>query len=231
MEIYAKPNKRSWKRDEFSIKCLSTFFCEKYLHEISSFDVENYKHHRIQEVSSSTVNRELSCLKTIFNKAIEWGKIHKNPTNKVKPFKENKHRLRYLNKEEIKALYNACAEHLKPIIIVTLNTGMRKGEILNLEWEQVDFRQKIIYLLDTKNNEKREIPMNAVVFDTLLKVKKHPDSPYIFCNKDGEPYGSIKTVFWHALKRTGIKNFRFHDLRHTFASHLVMAGVDLNTAR
>ena len=149
----------------------------------------------------------------MFNKAIEWGKVHENPTDKVKFFKENNHRLRYLTKEEIKALYNAAAEHLKPIIVIALNTGVRKGEILNLKWEDIDFRQKIIYILNTKNGEKREIPMNDPLFDTLLKIKKHPDSPYVFCNKDGKPYGSIKTAFRHALKRAKIRNFRFHDFK------------------
>jgi len=107
----------------------------------------------------------------MFNKAMEWGKIHDNPVRKVKYFPGNKRRLRYLTKEEIKALYNACTERLKPIVILALNTGMRKGEILNLKWEDIDFHQKIIYILNTKNNEKREIPMNQVVFDTLLKVR------------------------------------------------------------
>ena len=173
----------------------------------------------------------MTCLKTIFNKAVEWGKIHKNPAKNIKKLKERNHRLRYLTKEEIKNLYNASADHLRPILIVALNTGMRKSEILNLKWEDIDFHQKIIYIMNTKNNEKREIPINQVVFDSLLKVKKHPDSPYVFCNKDGKPYGDVKTAFWHARKRAGIKNFRFHDLRHTFASHLVMAGVDLNTVK
>ena len=167
----------------------------------------------------------------MFNKAMEWGKVHDNPVRKVKYFPENKRRLRYLTKEEIKALYNASADHLRPILIVALNTGMRKSEILNLKWEDIDFRQKMIYILNTKNNEKREIPMNQVVFDTLPKIRKHPDSSYIFYNRDGKPYGDIKKAFSSARKRAGIKNFRFHDLRHTFTSHLVMAGVDLNTVK
>jgi len=63
----------------------------------------------------------------------------------------------------------------------------------------LDFRQKIIYILNTKNNEKREIPMHQVVFDTLLKVKKYPNSPYVFCNKDGKPFGDVKKSFRQAL--------------------------------
>ncbi|MCD6256493.1 tyrosine-type recombinase/integrase [Candidatus Aerophobetes bacterium] len=84
------------------------------------------------------------------------GEVHENPTDKAKFFKENNHRLRYLTKEEIKALYNAAAEHLKPIIVIALNTGMRKGEILNLKWEDIDFRQKIIYIKYEKRREKRD---------------------------------------------------------------------------
>lgn len=94
----------------------------------------------------------MTCLKTILNKAVEWGKIHKNPAKNIKKLKERNHRLRYLTKEEIKNLYNASADHLRPILIVALNTGMRKSEILNLKWEDIDFHQKIIYIMNTKNN-------------------------------------------------------------------------------
>jgi len=164
------------------------------------FDVEKYKRNRKEKATGSTVNRELACLRIVFNKAMEWGKVHDNPVRKVKYFPENKRRLRYLTKEEIKALYNASADHLRPILIVALNTGMRKSEILNLKWEDIDFRQKMIYILNTKNNEKREIPMNQVVFDTLPKIRKHPDSSYIFYNRDGKPYGDIKKSFFFCAK-------------------------------
>jgi len=114
---------------------------------------------------------------------------------------------------------------------VALNTGMRKEEILNLRWEDLDFRSRIIYILDTKNNERREIPMNDIVYETLLAVRKISDSPWVFCKKNGERYGNIRKAFEGARKRAGIVDFRFHDLRHTFASHLVMAGVDLRTVQ
>ncbi len=73
--------------------------------------------------------------------------------------------------------------------------------------------------------------MNETVKESLIKVLKHPDSPYVFCNNDGKPYESIKTAFHTAIKRAGINDFRFHDLRHTFASHLVMLGIDLKTVQ
>ena len=154
-----------------------------------------------------------------------------NPGKKVKLPREKNTRLRYLEEEEIKKLYDACAEHLKPIVIVALNTGMRKEEILNLRWEDLDFRSRIIYTLDTKNNKRREIAMNDIVYRTLLAIRKIPDSSWVFCKKNGERYGNVRKAFEGAKKRAGIVDFRFHDLRHTFASHLVMAGVDLKTVQ
>ena len=73
--------------------------------------------------------------------------------------------------------------------------------------------------------------MNPLVRRTLIAVRKHPDSPYVFCNANGENYANVRKSFFTALKKSGIIKFRFHDLRHTFASHLVMSGVDLTTVR
>lgn len=232
LELHSKPNNKSWKKSDWSnINTLKKFFSGKYLYEITPEMVEKFKATKIKEVSPARVNRLMSCLKSIFNRAIKWGKAQENPVAKVEMLKVNNKRLRYLEKEEITKLLANCHGHLKPIVIVALNTGMRKGEILNLKWQDVDFKRDIIYLLDTKNSDKREIPMNKMVKAALINVKKHPDSAYIFCNKDGKPYTQIRTSFFTSLKKSGIINFRFHDLRHTFASHLVMSGIDLNTVR
>jgi len=134
-----------------------------------------------------------------------------------------------LEKEEIGNFINTCSDHLKPIVIVTLFTGMRKSEILSLKWRDLDFSQKIIYLLDTKNGEKREIYMNDIIYPVLFGVKKHPDSGYVFCNREGKPYGNVRRSFATALRKAEIKDFHFHDLRHTYASQLAMAGIDLKT--
>jgi len=101
---------------------------------------------------------------------------------------------------------------------------MRRGEILNLKWHDVDFKRDVICLLETKSGEKREVPMNEAVKDVLIKVRKNPKSAYIFCYKNGEQVRDIRKSFWTALKKSAIKDFRFHDLRHSAASHLVMAG-------
>ncbi len=245
MRLHSRPNKRSWKSDEKKMKTLSAFFGNRPLYEISAIFVENYKAKRSKEtvrlgkeytegkkcVSVATVNRELACLKHMFNKAIEWGYAETNPVSRVKLFKENNARIRYLEKEEIKKLINNASEHLKPILTVALNTGMRKGEILSLKWNDLDFKNNIIYIRESKNGERRELPMNAITKSTLIAVRKHPESPFVFCNEQGEAYANVRKSFFTACKTSGILNFRFHDLRHTFASQLVMSGVDLNTVR
>jgi len=88
-----------------------------------------------------------------------------------------------------------------------------------------------VYLLDTKNSERREIAINDIVYRTLLAIIIIPDGSWVFCKKNGERYGNIRKAFEGAKKRAGIVDFKFHDLRHTFASHLVVAGVDLKTAQ
>ena len=108
---------------------------------------------------------------------------------------------------------------------------MRRGEIFGLKWHDIDYRRGIITLLDTKNGQKREVPMSDTVKNAVIQVRKHPESAYVFCNEYGQPRHDIRKSFSTALKKSGITNFRFHDLRHSFASQLVMAGIDLNTVR
>lgn len=222
---------KSYRGDFDNIKTLKKFFSGKYLHEINSLDIEKFKAERSKEVSHATVNRALAVLRSMYNRAIEWKKVSDNPCKTVKLFKENNQRLRYLEKEEIKRLLDNCSGHIKDIVTIALFTGMRRGEILNLKWTDCDFQREVIRLTRTKNSEVRTIPMNALVKFALIRVRKHPTSPYVFCKPDGTPYGDIKTGFWKAVRKSGIINFRFHDCRHTFASHLVMSGVDLNTVR
>jgi len=163
INIHARPNKRSCHSDEYLIKTLGRFFGGKYLYEITTMAVDQFKAERAKEVSLATVNRALACLKCMFNKAIEWGKAEVNPAKKVKLFKENNIRVRYLEKEEIRKLINNATAHLKPILIVALNTGMRKGEILNLKWHDLDFKNNVIFIRQSKSGEKREVPMNPLV--------------------------------------------------------------------
>ena len=121
--------------------------------------------------------------------------------------------------------------HLRPIVTIALHTGMRRGEIFSLKWEQVDLEHGFILLDISKNGERREIPINTTL-EYLFKDLPHSvESMYVFAGKNGNPLTDIKNSFHAALKKAGILDFRFHDLRHTFASHLVMAGVDLTSVK
>ena len=223
---WSRVHKKSFKRDEGIIKNLMPHFGGCYLYQIIPHAVEKYQNERRQKVSAATCNREVACLKRIFNKAIEWGKARDNPIRKVKFFKEDNVRLRYLNKDEIVRLLKECAPHLKPIALCALNTGMRKSEILNLKWKDVDLKTNLITVTETKSGECRKIPVNSQLKEVLESIEKYDSCPYIF-NRDGQKFGDIKTGFNRAVKRAGIEDFHFHDLRHTFASQLVMGGVSL----
>lgn len=230
INLHSKINNKSWQSDIFHIKVLKKAFGGLFLHEVTPHLIERFKSARVEEVAPASVNRNLQCLKSMFNKAIAWNKFTgKNPVTEIKLFKENKGRLRFLEKDEIVKLLSTCNKHLKPIVIIALNTGMRRGEILGLKWRDIDFKRGILYLYNTKNGEKREVPINEQVKTALIRTRRNPGSEYVFCNANGIPFTQIRKSFCTALRKSGIKEFRFHDLRHTFASHLAMNGVDLAT--
>lgn len=134
---------------------------------------------------------------------------------------------------------DSCDSHLQPIVTMALNTGCRKSEILNLRWDQVDLKHGFILLDRTKNGERREIPINQTLKGTLENLfqgtKKRPrrlDIPWVFYEtKTGKNYQDVKRSFKTACQKAEIKDFTFHDLRHCFASHLVMGGVDITTIK
>lgn len=160
---YSKANK-AWstykRRDRFSISHLISTFKGKYLFDVTPKMVEEYKAIRLQEVAPATVNREVACFKAMYNKAIEWGYAKVNPVKGIKKLKEPPGRLRYLKPEEVKSLIKYSPEHIRPIVVTALNTGMRKGEILDLKWSRVDMKNRKITVANAKNNETRVIPIN-----------------------------------------------------------------------
>jgi len=237
---YSKTNKRSYERDVASVKMLKQTFGSRYLRQITPKMVEDYKAQRKvafskkrkRMLSPATANRELTCLKTMLNKAVEWEMVEANPAAKVKLLREPKGRLRYLTEVEANMLVECYGDHLKPIVVTALNTGMRLGEILKLKWEEVEFENQIIYVTNTKNGEQRQIPMNKTLTETLQGIKLEKPSPWVFCNpRTHNPYRSVRFCFDKAKREAGIEGFDFHDLRHTFASRLVMRGVDLVTVK
>jgi len=188
-------------------------------------------------LKNSSCNKTLNIIKHMFNKAVEWDMAEVEVlkrVRKVKLLQDNSKRLRYLSKEECQVLINACDPHVKPIVVTALNTGMRRGEVLGLKWDNIDLRHGFILLDITKNGEKREIPINKTLEALFLdkNLIRRLDIPFVFYDSlTGKPYKNVKRSFYTACKRVGIRDFHFHDLRHTFASHLVMAGVDITTVK
>jgi integrase len=185
-------------------------------------------------VSEVTINRELAFLKNLFTKAVEWGKTGENPVKKVRFYREDNARTWFLTDEDETRLLDHCKPPLKVLVITALHTGFRASELRSLTWEDVDFRRRTITVRAgyAKNGESRTVPMNEVLTTTLKAVKlDSADREKVFCGRQGTPYRSFRTAFDRAVHLADLTDFTFHDLRHTFASRLVMAGVDLPTVK
>jgi len=205
--------------------------------QIGPAEVEAFKVKRLNEgVTASTVNKDLRLLSTIINRAVEFEwiphhRLYRKPLL-VKGVKSE--RIRYLTEDEEKRLMQALSqsrsEVLKDIVVFALHTGMRLGEILNLKWENINLRERVVILFpeQTKNRRRHVLPLNDAAFEVLKRrfELKADSCPYVF-HRNGKRVKSIKEAFKSALRRAGIEDFRFHDLRHTFASRLVQKSVDL----
>lgn len=235
-----KTQKAFNRSKRYLLNLVKEHFGDKRLSQITYLDLETYRNLRKatptkggKTRSDAAVNREMALLSHMFTKAVEWGFLETSPFKKGKRlmFKENNHRLRFLTDTEIEALLKACSPHLRPIVEVALLTGMRRGELLGLKWEQV--RNGFIYLTETKGGKARQIPVNdrlAQIFREL-RQKNQLKSPYVFCDAQGRRFHEVKRSFASACKKAGLEDFHFHDLRHTFASHLVMRGVSLKAVQ
>jgi len=226
------------KYKKFCLENFKEYFGEDtLLANIRYMDLETYRNQLRQKLTKdgkirtdASVNREMACLHHLCTKAVEWEMIERSPFDRGKSLllKENNQRIRYLTEDEIDKLIEECKsrKHLYRIVICALNTGMRKGEILNLKWSQI--RNGFIYLEKTKTKEKREIPINDDVNQIFMEIRKEEGltSKYVFTYAK-RSISRIDRAFNGALNRAGIEDFKFHDLRHTFASHVIMKGGDL----
>lgn len=207
------------------------------LSNIGYVDVETYQNKlrtkltpKSKARTTGAINREISCLRHLLRKAVSWNLMDKSPFagGDSLLLKENNMRKRFLTEDEVDRLLGELKHkpHLYRIVFCALNTGMRRGEILSLKWDQV--RNGFIYITESKTDERREIPVNDDVATMFKEIRREQElsSPYVFLYA-GRKIDRVEVGFHAALKRAGIMDFRFHDLRHTFASHLVMRGASL----
>ncbi len=159
----------------------------------------------------------------MLNLAIEWKTISSNPIKGIKLLKVPKFRPRVLKVDELMKIYSVATSHFKPILLCAFSTGMRKGEFAKLKWENIDFKDRYILITETKNNESRSI--SDILFNTLIEMDQNSNYEYVFKTPDGKPYLSDtawKRAFKTALTRSRVGKCRFHDLKHSFISNLIV---------
>jgi integrase len=184
--------------------------------------------------ANGTVNRYLAVLSHAFTTAVrEWQWCEDNPVRKISKPKEARGRVRFLADDERERLLAACQtsrnKHLYAITVLALATGARRGELLNLQWSDVDVKRGTLTFHQTKNGERRAVPLTGYAMEVLTqhaKVRRF-DTPLVFPDSSGTRPVGIREAFEWAVKRAEIANFRFHDCRHCAASYLAMHGASL----
>jgi integrase len=211
------------------------FFAETPIGSITKNDIVRYRKARHAEhrrraganakpLSDTTINRDVEVIRHLLFWAADEGFIPANPIARVRMARERPVRRPVMPVGEEAKLLAGCSGHLRPIVIAAVDTGMRRGELLNQLWEDVDFDRKLISVTHSKTaeGEHRLIPMTGRVEQMLWAM--HRPSGLIFIY-DGQPIHSLKTGWAGALRRAGIPHYRFHDLRHTFNSRLADLGI------
>jgi integrase len=226
--------KRSLKEDRRILNKLviPAFGPDLQVKKLTAPAIAQYERQGANKVSAFTVANDLTVLRHMLNLGRRWGYLDHVPDIQVP--KKPEGRRRFLDEAELGKLLDACQKSRNPnlgaIVTIAVNTGMRKAEILGLEWERVDLSSARLTLYKTKSGKPRGIPMNRAVYDVLVALAPADDRVgLVFRRRGGAARGNIRTAFTTALRNAAILGFRFHDLRHTFSSHFVMRGGSLKS--
>lgn len=236
--------RRSEAQIKLNIARLRQSFTGADMHALGREHIRGYiAKRKVEGVSHATINRELQALGGAINYAnANWQWKLPNPV-KGNMLREPDGRLRWITPTEADRLLSAAkqqakAPHLAPLITVALHTGMRRGEMLGLEWSRVDLQANLIYLEShhTKAKKRRSVALNqtaraAILTQARFRATHCPDARWVFCTREGNRIASVKRSFATACRVAGIVDFRFHDLRHTCAAWLVQAGVPMAEVR
>lgn len=244
---WSEENKRS-KGDKYYLDVFRRFFKRKTFAEISPMLIEKFKSERRRGLtkkkqvrSPASVNRELACLSSVFSMAMRmpYQYIRENPCFEVEKLLEENRRERYLSADEERRLLDACTDeraHLKPIILLAVNTGMRRGEILSLRWGQIDLARSVIHLKRTKSGKQRDVPINRAVMFELVKLRPESSregaAQFVFPSaRTGIAITHCRHSFAKACKLAGLEDLHFHDLRHTAATRMAELGAEPSTIK
>jgi integrase len=239
------PNPRASKTSEYTLSRLKAHFRGRYLHQVTTADVQAYLRARLEAgnrrrpgraLSRVTTNRDRAQLSKMFSWGIERGFAVDNPVRGVKKFRESPGRTRYLTPEEVDRLLAECGRGfrtpwLKVFVFAALSTGARRGELLSLRWADVLFDVGVVRFRaeTTKSGRGREVPLIPDLARLLAQWRdvqaRMEASEYVFSSEGKRR--SIRGAFDGAVRRAGIRDFHLHDLRHCFASYFMMNGGDL----
>lgn len=211
----------------YHLGILLPFFSEFPALRITKSLTEEFRkarHTRNQGIKDASINRDLSVLRHILYWAVDEQLLAANPLARLKMARERRTRRQVLSVSEEALLLGTAKDHLRAMIIIALDTGMRRGEITGQKWEDVDFSQKVLFVTRSKTpeGESREIPLSERLFE-FLRERRKPEGLVI--DFKGHPVRIVKRSWKTALKNAGIRHIRFHDLRHTFNTRLMEAGV------
>jgi integrase len=235
---YSKANKchDAYRIDKWHYEVILGWFKGKVAKEIWPQEIDG----RLSELSEkglkpATLNRYRAFLSLIYSLANRNGKLEVNPARLVRLRKENNAVVRFLElheEEKLRLTFREKYPYLEAEFDLALNTGMRRGEQYRLRWEDINFRSGIITIQRSKHGERRYIPINSVAKAALEVLERHADgSAHVIPGPSGPRNKDPRRTFESAVRDSGVRRFRYHDIRHTFASRLVMAGVDLRTVQ
>jgi integrase len=222
-------HKASRQTDIVRLKWLDRYLKGMLLTDINRDFIDKIIKARLSEnVQNSTVNRSLALIRSILRKAhLEWEWIDKAP--KIRLFPEPKKRVRWLTKEEADRLLSELPDHLKAMVRFSLETGLRQANVMRLQWSQIDLERRCAWIHpdQAKSRKAISVPLSKAAI-IVLRGQLGTHETYVF-NYHGKPVVQVNTKAWHkALKRSGIENFRWHDLRHTWASWHAQAGTPMH---
>lgn len=225
---WAKLNKISWQKDVYRLNIIQEIWKnKKYIEDIKPADIEHLKKSLLELGRSQvTINRFLEILSKMCNIAISNKKLKENIIKAEMKFKKKNYSVRFLTKQEEKRLYKVLPERFRDLVEADLNCGLRRENICELNWKQINMELRYIEVLKNKGNKHIILPINDRLYEILNKTPESCRSGYVFINPNtGDRYRNIERMWKKWCTEADIENFRFHDLRHTVGTRLAEKGV------
>lgn len=247
LDTHIKPNRKHsyYRTTEQTLRVhLVPYFGDRDLRDVDPEDVARYKALKVQALAPKTVNNHLGVLSVLFRKAVEWGYTEVNPVTGAGLLRLPPQEMQFWDREQSNAFLDAVLEtdpSWYPFFLCALRTGMRLGELIALRWANIDYvkaQLRVMWsyshgaLTSPKNHRSRVIPMSGQLA-RALRAHRHLRGPLVFCREDGSylTRDIVKHPFDRAIAKAGVEAIRIHDLRHSFASQLVMDGTPLTAVK